>query len=120
MKRVDNVLALVCGIFLLMIVIVFSIQASRGFDPEYETKKALRTALLGEIFTGDDEADQIEIDRLMELPKYVLAFPTGELAKSNWLFVDESLEYAVEFNWIDSFTVKGKVIFDRTEKRKKR
>lgn len=99
-----------------LLIIVAAVFAGRGFDPKYEAGRALRTALLGEIFTGDDEADYIEIDRLMELPKYVKAFPTGELAKSNWLFVDESLEYAVEFNWIDSFIVKGKVVFDRTRK----
>ena len=83
-------------VFLLLFAgLLIKVFAGRGFDPEYQANRALHTALLGEIFTGDDEADQVEIDRLMDLPKYVMAFPTGELAKSNWLFVDESLEYAI-------------------------
>ena len=104
-------------LFFVAIAIVF---AGRGFDPEYEANRQFRTALNGEIFTGDEEKDQTEIERIMELPRYCKAFPTGELAKSNWIYVDGSLEYAVEFNWIDSFTVKGDVIFDRTPKKKEK
>ena len=118
MKFKLSVIEIIIVIVVVGIIAAF-VLAGRGFDPEYEANRVLRTALLGEIFTGDDEADQIEIDRLMGLPKYVEAFPTGELVKSNWLFVDESLEYAVEFDWIDSFTVNGRVIFDRTVKEKR-
>ena len=109
-----------------MIVVGFSVLvaslviAGGDYNPQYEADRQFRTALNGEIFTGDEEKDQIEIERLMELPRSVEAFPTGELAKNNWLYVDPGLEYAIEFDWTDSFTVKGEVIFDRTVKEKKK
>ncbi len=119
MKFRLSIIEIIIVIVIVGIIAAF-VLAGRGYDPEYEANRALQTALLGEIFTGDDEADYAEIDRLMELPRDVMAFPTGELARVHWLFVDESLEYAIEFDWTENWSVKGKVVFDRTVKRKKR
>ena len=111
---------LVAVLVLLFVGLAIKVFAGRGFDPEYEANRQLRTALNGEIFTGDEEKDQIEIERLMKLPRFSKTFPTGELAKTNWVYVDPGLEYAVEHDWTDSVTSMGTVIFNRIEKRKKK
>lgn len=107
-------------VFVICFVALVTAIFAGGYNPEYEADRQFRTALNGEIFTGDEEADQAEITRLMKLPRFVKAFPTGELAKSNWIYLDPSLEYAIEYDWRKVFRTKGKVIFNRTEKRKKK
>ena len=108
-------------ILLIVLAVAFAfVYAESDYNPKYEADRQFRTALNGEIFTGDEEKDQIEIERLMELPRFSKTFPTGELAKTNWVYVDPGLEYAVEHDWTDSVKSMGTVIFNRIEKRKKR
>lgn len=106
-------------ILLIVLAVTFAfVYAESDYNPKYEADRQFRTALNGEIFTGNEKKDQAEIERLMELPRYSKTFPTGELAQTNWIYVDPALEYAVEHDWRKAFKTKGKVIFNRIAKKK--
>ena len=103
----------------IMIVIVGIIAAvafgGRGFNPKYEADRQFRTALIGSYMAQDIDVDDREIDRLLKLPRYMMAYPTGEIARTQWIFVDESLLYAVEFDWRKGVKDNGRTIFNVTK-----
>lgn len=96
------------------------VKAGRGFDPEYEADRAFRTALITSYMMRDIDADDDEIERLLSLPRYTLTYPTGEIAKTQWIFLDEALLYAVEHDWRKGVQDKGRTIFDFTKQGKKK
>lgn len=105
----------------LVIVIVYGIAfAGRGFNPEYEAERALRSALITSYMMRDVDTDDKEIERLLKLPRYSLTYPTGEVAKTQWIFLDEALLYAVEHDWRKGIKQKGRTIFNFTEKGSKK
>ena len=109
------------AMFMARFVVTFVIaDAGRGFNPEYEADRAFRTALITSYMLEDKEIDEKEIERLLKLPRYVLTYPTGEVAKTQWIFLDEALLYAVEHDWRKGIKQKGRTIFNFTEKGSKR
>ena len=105
-------LCLFVGLALISSVVV---MAGRGFNPKYEADRAFRTALITSYLMRSVDTDDKEIDRLLNLPRYAMAYPTGELAKTQWIFVDESLLYAIEFDWRKKVSGKGRIVFDFTK-----
>ncbi len=95
-------------------------DAGRGFNPEYEANRAFRAALITSYMLEDKDPDDKEIERLLKLPRYSLTYPTGEVAKTQWIFLDEALLYAVEHDWRKGVKDKGRTIFDFTEQGKKK
>ncbi len=106
-------------VFVIVGIVAAIVLGGRGFSPEFESNRAFRSALITSYLLKDADVDEKEVERLLKLPRYIMTYPTGEVAKTQWLFIDEALLYAVEHDWRDSVKQKGRTIFNFTEKGRK-